>query len=231
MIDSEFRSGIGHQLLSLPIWPRTDTTLYTQIRFNVGVSPCGKPLAFKPSLTTIFSRVQGHLSIAKLVMPSPQDWLNNWQKSCTVCCPHANRSEYSNMDRITNEARSRNMARIRSRDTGPERAVRSLLHRAGFRFCLNVTHLPGRPDIVLPKWKKVIFVHGCFWHRHCNCKFAYAPKSNIVFWNRKFRENQQRDIRVCDLLSQSGWGCLVVWECELASPERLLMRLEKEIRS
>ena len=106
------------------------------------------------------------------------------------------------------------MSRIRSKDTNPEKRVRSFLHRAGYRFRLHRKDLPGTPDIVLPKYRKVIFVHGCFWHRHKGCKFAYSPKTRTDFWQKKFEENITRDQRNRDMLFQMGWKVEIVWECE-----------------
>jgi len=120
------------------------------------------------------------------------------------------------MDILSKEKRSWNMSRIRSKNTKPEIAVRSLLHRAGYRFRLHVNYLPGKPDIVLPKHKTVIFVHGCFWHRHAGCKFAYSPKSNIKFWEKKFRDNKKRDDLVNTELAQSGWKVIRIWEYNLS---------------
>lgn len=109
-----------------------------------------------------------------------------------------------------------NMSRIKGKDTKPERKVRSWLHQHGFRFRLHKKDLPGTPDISLPKYKTVIFVHGCFWHRHAGCKFAYTPKSRIEFWDNKFRSTIERDLKKIKALEASGWRVLVVWECELA---------------
>lgn len=106
------------------------------------------------------------------------------------------------------------MSRIRGRDTSPERTLRSALHRLGFRFRLN-SRLPGRPDIVLPRYKTVVFVHGCFWHRHTACPLTYTPKSNVDFWRRKFDANVARDRLVRGQLRRSGWRVVTVWECEL----------------
>ena len=118
------------------------------------------------------------------------------------------------MDRISKERRSWNMSRIRSKDTGPEKVVRSILHKNGFRFRLHRNDLPGKPDIVLPKHKTVIFVHGCFWHRHCGCKYAYTPKSRKQFWIRKFSANVMRDKLMRSRLMRAGWHVCIVWECE-----------------
>lgn len=121
-------------------------------------------------------------------------------------------------DCVSSSHRSWNMSRIKSKNTGPERTVRSLLHRAGFRFTVNGSlnkSLQGKPDIVLPKYKTVIFVHGCFWHRHHGCKYAYTPKSRIEFWEEKFRQNVERDGKTVQLLKESGWHSFLVWECEL----------------
>lgn len=120
------------------------------------------------------------------------------------------------MDRISKTHRSWNMSRIRGADTQPEMVVRSALHRMGFRFRLHVQSLPGKPDIVLPQWKAVILVNGCFWHRHRNCCFAYSPKSRISFWQGKFDATVRRDRRKTRQLRRAGWKVLVVWECSLA---------------
>jgi DNA mismatch endonuclease, patch repair protein len=125
------------------------------------------------------------------------------------------------MDRISKEHRSWNMSRIRGRDTSAELRVRSALHRLGYRFRLHSAHLPGRPDIVLPKHRTVLFVHGCFWHRHSRCKFATTPSTNAKFWNRKFKENVARDRRNIAALRRAGWRVKVVWECKTATPESI----------
>jgi DNA mismatch endonuclease (patch repair protein) len=112
------------------------------------------------------------------------------------------------------------MASIRGRDTQPELAVRRFLHRRGLRFRLYVRDLPGRPDIVLPRHRTVVFVHGCFWHRHEGCRFAYTPKSRQAFWLPKLLENVDRDARDQQRLRNLGWQIEVVWECEVTA-ERL----------
>ena len=119
------------------------------------------------------------------------------------------------MDILTREKRSWNMSRTKGKDTKPEKIVRSALHKEGFRFRLNRKDLPGKPDIVLPKYKSVILVHGCFWHRHPRCKFAYNPKSREKFWQKKFSDNVERDKAVKKELRKIGWKVIVVWECEL----------------
>ncbi len=110
--------------------------------------------------------------------------------------------------------RSRMMSGIRGSNTQPELRVRRFLHRHGFRDRLHVKDLPGRPDIVLPKYKAVVFVHGCFWHRHSGCPYAYRPKSNVEFWEAKLNSNAERDARVEQKLAEQGWQVLVVWECD-----------------
>ena len=135
------------------------------------------------------------------------------------------------MDQISPERRSWNMSRIKGKDTKPELLVRSWLHRHGFRFRLHVKSLPGTPDIVLPKYRTVIEVRGCYWHRHPGCKFAYTPKSNSDFWNAKFSENVKRDISTDDILRKSGWEVIVIWECEvkfLLSDDKLSHMLRKD---
>ncbi len=135
------------------------------------------------------------------------------------------------MDDLTPEKRSWNMSRIRGRDTKPELLVRSLLHRLGYRFRLHCRDLPGTPDIVLPKYRTVIFVHGCFWHRHPGCRYAYTPKSRVEFWKDKFTANVDRDARTRRALEQAGWQVLIVWECELRDMAGLSDRLMSEIGS
>jgi len=115
-------------------------------------------------------------------------------------------------DVVSPEKRSRMMSGIRGKDTKPERLVRSYLHRAGLRFRLHA-RLPGRPDIVLPKHHAVVFVHGCFWHRH-GCRFTTTPATRTAFWNAKFADNVRRDARVQEQLAAAGWRVFVVWGCE-----------------
>lgn len=119
------------------------------------------------------------------------------------------------------------MGRIRGRDTAPEVAVRSLLHRAGFRFRLHLKTLPGKPDIVLRSRQAVIFVHGCFWHRHEGCKQCYSPKSNIPFWEAKFAGNIERDEKNTRALKSAGWKVIIAWECELSNPTKLEAKLKR----
>lgn len=114
------------------------------------------------------------------------------------------------VDRVT---RSRMMSGIRARHTKPERRVRTALHAAGFRFKLHVGALPGRPDLVFPKFRAVVLVQGCFWHRHKGCQATTNPASNVEFWHRKFRENVERDARNSALLRRGGWRIATVWEC------------------
>lgn len=133
------------------------------------------------------------------------------------------------MDKLTPEHRSWNMGRIRSGNTKPELAVRSLLHRMGYRFRLHRKDLPGKPDIVLPKYKTVIFVHGCFWHRHPKCKYAYTPKSRIDFWEKKFTDNVARFKIVKKELAQLKWKVLVIWECEIKSNADFVNKLGRSI--
>lgn len=122
------------------------------------------------------------------------------------------------------------MSRIRSGNTAPERAVRSILHRLGYRFRLHSKKLPGHPDVVLPRWSTVVLVHGCFWHRHEKCRFAYTPKSRLAFWEKKFAANIARDRKVETSLSSLGWQVLIVWECELHDAASLAHRLDGALR-
>lgn len=112
------------------------------------------------------------------------------------------------------------MSRIRSSNTSPELALRRAMYAIGFRFRLHRKDLPGRPDIVLPRYRTAIFVHGCFWHRHDGCKVASTPKSNTEFWIEKFDRNVARDARAKQMLEEQGWRVIVVWECELGSARK-----------
>jgi DNA mismatch endonuclease (patch repair protein) len=131
------------------------------------------------------------------------------------------------VDRLTPERRSWLMSRVISKNTTPELAVRKMVHGLGFRFRLHPSDLAGKPDIVLPKWRSVIFVHGCFWHRHKGCKKATSPKSRVSFWKEKFARNVARDAAVRRKLNRDGWRVLTVWQCELADEPRLLARLKR----
>ena len=131
------------------------------------------------------------------------------------------------MDRITPEKRSEVMSHIRSKNTKPEMVVRRHLHALGFRYRLHSPKLPGHPDIVLPKWHTVIFVNGCFWHRHQGCKAASTPKSNVEFWQAKFTRNVERDRHEHALLKKAGWRVIVLWECQVKNG---LSRLAQRIR-
>lgn len=116
---------------------------------------------------------------------------------------------------MTPEQRHRVMVANKSKDTKPEVAVRRLLHALGYRFRIHRKDLPGKPDIVLPKHRTVIFVHGCFWHHHEGCKAASTPATNIDFWQTKFRRNRERDAQVKAQLESMGWKVIVIWECEV----------------
>ena len=128
------------------------------------------------------------------------------------------------------EQRSKNMAAIKSKNTKPEIKVRKVLHSMGYRFRLHSKDLPGSPDIVLPKYKTVIFVHGCFWHRHQNCKYASNPKTRREFWEKKFKENIERDKKTLEKLKNLGWKTNIVWECEVKNREILILKLEEILR-
>ena len=135
------------------------------------------------------------------------------------------------MDAWSAAKRSEVMARIRSRDTKPELIVRSLLHRCGVRFSLRRRGLPGTPDIVLPRYKTVVFVHGCFWHRHARCRLASEPKSHRAFWKAKFEANVARDRRNRRALARAGWRVIVLWECEVVrDPLAAVQRVMGAIR-
>lgn len=123
--------------------------------------------------------------------------------------------EGNSKDHLSPEERSKLMSRINSTETEPEQLTRSLLHRAGYRFRKNVTDLPGTPDVVLPKYDTVIFVHGCYWHRHDCRKGRSVPSKNREFWLEKFERNVERDAENEEALRERGWQVLKVWECEL----------------
>ena len=126
--------------------------------------------------------------------------------------------------------RSELMAAVRSKNTKPELIVRRLVHSMGYRYRLHRADLPGKPDLVLSSKRKIIFVHGCFWHQH-GCRFSHVPKSNAAYWAPKLERNRARDIEHLVNLRALGWKCLVLWECELGKPERLRSRLEKFLAS
>lgn len=119
------------------------------------------------------------------------------------------------MDVVDAKTRSKIMSQIRGKDTKPEMIVRKYLHHSGFRFRLHSSKLKGHPDLVLPKYKICIFINGCYWHRHENCKYTSTPKTRKEFWLKKFKENIQRDINVRETLLSEGWKIIVIWECAL----------------
>ena len=124
------------------------------------------------------------------------------------------------MDKHTKETRSYNMSMIKSTGTKPEEMVRKYLFSRGLRFRKNVRTLPGKPDIVLRKYKTVVFVNGCFWHGHSNCKYFVMPKSNVEFWQEKISRTIMRDNEVYEKLADSGWNVLTIWECQLKKNHR-----------
>ncbi len=133
-------------------------------------------------------------------------------------------------DSLTEDRRSWNMSRVRSDNTKPELIVRSLLHRCGFRFSLRRRELPGSPDIVMRKYRTVIFVHGCFWHRHEGCRQSSTPQTRSTFWNEKFRRNMARDKENQERLRLDRWRVIVLWECNvLRDPQSAVKRIISEI--
>ena len=136
-------------------------------------------------------------------------------------------------DVLTKEQRHLNMSHIHGKDTKPEEIVRKYLFSRRYRYRKNDSRYPGKPDIVLPKYHTVIFVHGCFWHRHPGCRYATTPSTNREFWQKKFDQNVARDKKVQEQLKSDGWNVIVVWECEIsrkADREERLQRLERQIR-
>lgn len=153
---------------------------------------------------------------------------------CGVIQTWATRRMYSSgsiiddmTDTLTKKGRSERMSHIRGTDTEPEMIVRRIVHSMGFRYRLHVKTLPGKPDLVFPRLRKVIFVHGCFWHRHrkATCKLARLPKSHLEFWQTKLEGNRQRDQMIKRALRKAGWSILEVWECEIKNFDALKRRL------
>lgn len=132
-------------------------------------------------------------------------------------------------DTHTKEQRSENMRAIRSKNTTPELLIRSALHRKGYRFRLHCSYLPGKPDIVLPRYRTAIDVRGCFWHRHPGCRKATTPSTNADYWKEKFRRNVQRDRKNKASLQKMGWKTIVVWECETADMDEMIKRLHDKL--
>lgn len=122
------------------------------------------------------------------------------------------------------------MSRIRSMDTTPEMVVRRTAHRLGFRFRLHRRDLPGRPDLVFPRWRKIVFVHGCFWHQHPGCREGRVPSTNTEYWEPKLGRNVQRDAVTQETLQRAGWSTLVIWECECKSEEFVAARLARFLK-
>lgn len=130
------------------------------------------------------------------------------------------------VDSLTPEQRSERMSRIRAKDSKVEMVVRRTVHGMGFRYRLHAANLPGKPDLIFPRRKKVIFVHGCFWHRH-DCKLGRVPKSRLDFWLPKLDKNKERDRANREALTALGWECLTIWECEINNKEALGARLKQ----
>lgn len=135
-------------------------------------------------------------------------------------------------DVLTKEQRHLNMSHIHGKGTRPEEIVRKYLFSKGYRYRKNDGRYPGKPDIVLPKYRTVIFVNGCFWHRHPGCRYATTPETNREFWQKKFDQNIARDQKVQMQLRADGWNVIIVWECEISknSLEKRLRQLENEIK-
>ena len=130
------------------------------------------------------------------------------------------------MDSVSPARRSEIMGRVRSRDTVPEMLVRRLVHAMGYCYRLHIKDLPGKPDLVFRSRRKVIFVHGCFWHRHPGCSLARLPKSREDFWLPKLEANRQRDLETARALHEGNWGVLTIWECELVDIDKLKNKIK-----
>ncbi|HNR34612.1 MAG TPA: very short patch repair endonuclease [Candidatus Hydrogenedentes bacterium] len=131
------------------------------------------------------------------------------------------------MDNLTPEHRSWLMRRVRSKNTTPELLVRRIAHSMGLRFRLHRRDLPGTPDLVFPAYNRVVFVHGCFWHRHRGCRFTTTPKTRVKYWKEKFQKNMQRDLRNARKLRRSGWRILVIWQCQTRDVKTIESKLRK----
>lgn len=134
------------------------------------------------------------------------------------------------MDNVATDTRSRMMAAVRGKNTKPELFVRGLVHALGFRFRLHRTDLPGTPDLVLPRLRCVIFVHGCFWHRHPGCSATTTPKDNAEYWATKFKRNVERDRAAVEALRAKGWAVAVVWECQTRDATQLRENLQQFLK-
>jgi DNA mismatch endonuclease (patch repair protein) len=132
-------------------------------------------------------------------------------------------------DRVSTLVRSKIMASVGTRNTGPELALRKSLHRLGWRYLTNVSTLPGRPDLVFPAFRKIVFVHGCFWHGH-SCRWGRLPQSRPEYWQPKIAANRTRDARVLRKLRRSGWSVLVVWQCQLRQLDKTIARVIRFLR-
>ena len=153
-------------------------------------------------------------------------------RSCTALIPYFPYLRNRQLaDIVDNQRRSELMAGIRGSDTAPELAVRRIAHRLGLRFRLHRKDLPGRPDLVFPKHRLVVFVHGCFWHQHSECRYSHIPKSRIEYWTEKFARNIARDRQNEDALRFSGWRVLTIWECEVKDEKAVEQRLISEVQS
>ena len=134
------------------------------------------------------------------------------------------------MDIVDSATRARMMSGIRGKNTVPEMLVRRFLHARGYRYRVHRRDLPGKPDLVLPRLKVCIFVHGCFWHRHPGCVYATTPKTRPEFWSEKFHKNVKRDLANIDALEAAGWNVLIVWECHLKNDPDTLERVAEKLR-
>lgn len=129
------------------------------------------------------------------------------------------------MDTVTQEKRSKIMSLVRAKNTKPEMLVRHIVHGLGYRYRLHVRTLPGSPDLVFPKYRKIIFVNGCFWHSHDNCKYATIPKTRVDFWSEKLCRNRARDKRNIEVLNELGWNVMTIWQCETRAMDSVLDRI------
>jgi DNA mismatch endonuclease (patch repair protein) len=133
-------------------------------------------------------------------------------------------------DIVSPEHRSKIMSKIRGKNTNPEMVVRSLCHEMGFRFRLHRRDLPGTPDLVFPKHGLCMFVHGCFWHRHPDCKYAYMPKSRVDFWQNKLAKNVERDLKTQQALINMGWRVVTIWECHTKNRDLLRLEIQNAVK-
>ena len=187
------------------------------------------PLDKDRGLVCLRGEVRESASAARETPAFSSETMAQTRLGCADDCAGTQIATRPVVDTLSPTMRSALMSRVRTRNTNPERVVRSVLHSMGFRFRLHRSDLPGTPDIVLPKYSAVILVHGCFWHRHAACYKATTPKTRIRFWAAKFQANKIRDRKVRRGLARLGWSVITIWECQTADRAQLGRVLRKKL--